>query len=85
MRERTVTYECRKCCEYEDDVSCIFKVVGGIGNTPTKCPFKGEDKAEWIDIEEDELKEQLHKRDKALARIEHWYTAKLNERIHEGG
>lgn len=26
-----------------------------------------------------ELKEQLHKHDKAIARIEHWHIAKLNE------
>ena len=53
MKEGTITYECRKCCEYEDDVECTFKVVKGSHSAPTKCPFEGEDKAEWIETEEE--------------------------------
>jgi hypothetical protein len=54
MKEGVIIYECRKCCEYEDDIGCIFKVVSS-HNKPTKCPLEGENIAEWIDIEFEDM------------------------------
>jgi len=44
------TFECRKCCETEDEKGCIFKIFVSCGN-PDVCPFSTEGEGEWIPID----------------------------------